>query len=268
MMSEEFDYVPAYYNMKENEIFGKLPLFYYKISTDPNKSYYLKSYVNRPEGIEPMNDRDIEYVFDSIRDKVAGAFRLLLFSVEARYKQEKAMRSGRTVSLVQSKKSAQKETTQNKTLVTRHNTDNQERRKALQRDKQLAKFSTIAPVVVKDNEGNESALCAKINDAYFYVSLDEKKPAFYKVGLAKSTPLDAYETGELLEFISRSQKTEHIAFNLAVMYKKFVDAKLPEPTKAANEFYYSKVRIALAKGLQGFSPIERKLCENAKQRQR
>ena len=265
-MNKEYNYVPAYYSVKNNEIFGKLPLFYYKISADPHKSYYYKSYVNSADGIEKMTDQDIKYVFDSLRDKVQGEFKLLLYAIEARYKQEKLSQNVNSATMLRFAKAPVVPTPAQ--VVTRHNTDNQERRKALQRDKQLAKFSTIAPVVLKDNEGQETALCAKMNDEYFYVSLDESKPAFYKVGLSKAEVMDVYEVGDLWEFASRSQKSEHIASNLALTYKKFVQAKLPKPTKTANEVYYSKVRIALAKGLQAFSPIERKLCENVKKRQR
>ena len=266
-MSKEYNQVPAYYSLKNNEIFGKLPLFYYKISADPHRSYYLKSYVNSADGIEKMTDQDIKYVFDSLRDKVTGEFKLLLYAIEARYNQEKATNQ-KVNPLGVFRKVPEQVVPTPAQVVTRHNTDNQERRKALQRDKQLAKFTSIAPVVLKDNDGNESALCVKLNDEYFYVSLDEKKPAFYKVGLSKAQVMDVYEVGDLLEFVSRSQKTVHIASNLALVYKKFVQAKLPEPTKTANEVYYSKVKIALAKGLQGFSPVERTLCENAKKRQR
>lgn len=266
-MNKEYNYVPAYYSVKNNEIFGKLPLFYYKISADPHKSYYYKSYVNSADGIEKMTDQDIKYVFDSLRDKVTGEFKLLLYAIEARYKKEKELNQKVNPLSIFGKAPKQIVPTPAQ-VVTRHNTDNQERRKALQRDKQLAKFSTIAPVVLKDNEGQETALCAKMNDEYFYVSLDDKKPGFYKVGLSKAEVMDVYEVGDLLEFASRSQKTEHIASNLALTYKKFVQAKLPKPTKTANEVYYSKVKIALAKGLQSFSPIERLLCENVKKRQR
>ncbi len=266
-MNKEYNYVPAYYSVKNNEIFGKLPLFYYKISADPYKSYYYKSYTNSADGIEKMTNKDIEYVFNSLRHRVTGEFKLLLYAIEARYKKEQEMKA-QGYSLTMIHKAPEQGVASSPQVVTRHNTDKQERRKAFQREKQLLKYSSIAPVVLKDAEGNETALCAKINDVYFYVSLDEKKPAFYKVGLTKAEVMDVYDVGQLLEFASLNPKTEHIASNLALVYQKFVNAKLPAPTKTANEVYYSKVRIALAKGLQSFSPVERQLCENAKKRQR
>lgn len=260
MNSSEKSGFVALFDTNTGEIYGQTPFFYFRISADPKKSYYYKAYVNNDDKKENMTDEEISYLFKLLKkyaDK--GAFQTLIHAIEDRYLRELQERH-----LKVKKETYQTQVSKNTPNVVRHNNQNQEMRKVKQRDKQLAKYSSIAPVVIKNNEGVETALCAKLNDEYFYVSLDEKKPAFYKVSLAKGDVMDVYDVGTLLEFVAESEKTVHIATNLALLYKKFRDSKVSSVNKGTNEVCYSVARIHLAKGLQGFSPLERKLCQQAK----
>lgn len=263
MNSEKTNFV-AFFDTKTAEVYGQTPFFYFRVSAKPDVSYYYKAYQNDDAKKEHMTHDEIAYLFKLLKkyaDK--GVFQTIVQAMEERY-----LREARQMPSLVVKKTSANDLQNNKVIVTRHNNQAQEQRKAKQRDKQLAKFSSITPVVITDVDGNETALCAKKDDVYYYISLDAKKPAFWKVSLLKGDIADVYETGELIEFISENQKTEEIACNLPLLYKAFKDAGCPAPTKVANEVYYSTVRIALAKGLQQFTPLERQMCVEAKKRQR
>lgn len=267
MSTEKSNFI-AFFDTDKAEIYGQTPFYFFRISANPAKSYYYKSYVNDDAKKEAMTDEEISYVFKLLKtyaDK--GVFQTIVGAIEDRYLRERisgGVDKKEVPSLIKSKPLSEP----NKVYLTRHNNQNQEMRKAKQRDKQLAKYDSITPVVVKNAEGEETALCAKLNDEYFYVSLDSQKPAFFKVSLTKGTIMDVYEVGQLLEFTANCKKTEHIAANMALLYKAFKDKKVSAPSKTANEVYYSTVRIHLAKGLQTFSPVERQLCLEAQKRQR
>lgn len=263
MNSEKTNFV-AFFDTETAEVYGQTPFFYFRISANPEKSYYYKAYQNDDAKKEHMTNDEIAYVFKLLKNYAdKGVFQTIVCAMEDRYLRESMQKNAQPL-----KKAVIEPLQSNKVVVTRHNHQAQDQRKAKQRDKQLAKFASIAPVVITDVEGKETALCVKKDDAYYYVSLDEKKPAFWMVGLTKGEVVDVYRVGELIEYIADNQKTEQIACRLPVIYKAFKEAGYPAPTKTANEVYYSTVRIALAKGLQRFSPVERKMCVETKKRQR
>ena len=71
---------------------------------------------------------------------------------------------------------------------------------------------------------NEDLVLVADKDAYYYVSLDKEKPAFWKLSLTKGEVMDVYEVGELLEFSANNPKIENIASNMALMYQNFQKA--------------------------------------------
>ena len=131
----------------------------------------------------------------------------------------------------------------------------------------LARFSKISPVILLDAEQKEKAVCFKMNENFYYISLNDQKPAFWKVSLLDSKPMTMDEVVQSVEFLANT-KTQHVSDNLALIYKRFLDAKEPLPTKQQQNVLYSQIRLELSRGLQRFSPIERKLCEEMKKRQR
>ena len=71
----------------------------------------------------------------------------------------------------------------------KHNNRQAEERKAQQREKQLNKYQSIAPVVVTDNNGKAQSICAKVNNQYCYVSLDTKEPRFWILDIRGAKPM-------------------------------------------------------------------------------
>ena len=254
-------YIPPHYNKNTQEIFGKNSLYYYIFSAHPDKSYFYKSKTGLSTDREEMTDEEIEYLLRLVFNQSSLEFKPVVALVHYRFNAEKAKKG----KLVEENKQAVRP----KVIVSqpRYNNSNAEQRKAKQKDKILARFSRITPVILLDADQKEKAVTYKLNNNFYYISLNDEKPAFWRVSLLDSKPMSMDEVIESIEFLA-NPKTQHISDNLALMYKVFLDAKEPLPTKVQQEVLYSQIRLELSKGLQKFTPLERKLCEENKKRQR
>lgn len=258
----ELEYIPPHYNKKTKEIFGKNSLYYYLFSASPDKSYFYKSKTGFATDREEMTDSEIEYLLALVFNQSGPEFKPVVALVQYRFNAERAARAKMENSL-------EKDEVKAKVVVPqqRFNNSNAEQRKAKQRDKMLARFSKIAPVILLDAEQKEKAVCFKMNDNFYYISLNDQKPAFWQVSLLDSKPMILDEVAQSIEFLA-NEKTQHISDNLALMYKNYLDSKEPLPTKTQQSVLFSQIRLELSRGLQRFSPVERKLCEEMKKRQR
>ena len=244
---------------KAIDLRGKLPAenkkgeYYYAISIDPLNLYFYKSHcllrdfpAKNCKGANPMTPDEINYTFKTIRHYMDSKYHHIVDMVEQVYNQQKSK--------------AQIDKTPRVVSTPKHNNRQAEERKAQQRDKQLNKYQSIAPVVVTDTNGKPQSICAKVNEQYYYVSLDTKEPRFWALNMRGATPMTDEQFLSFFTYSVESAKAGDIVIQLAPLYGKFKHINPKRPNANYAGMLLSQVRQHLVKNLMTFTPSERNMC--------
>ncbi len=243
--------------MGTKEFRGKVPEFYYYFSVDLDNLYFYKSPTTSKKHAVPMNRSEIKHVLREITPHLnpgnVAIINILQYHCQKMWEEEdkeavSARKSGNTQPTV------------------RRNNEREIQRKAAQRDKLLNKYSTIAPVVVLDAQKQPTAVCAKIDNTIYYMSLNEEKPAFWILSITGARPMRLSEVGELIGFVGESEKAAKLCENIAPLYQKFMKMNISRISSDYAGTLFAQSRTALAKGLMSFSPIERSFCRLVSER--
>ncbi len=242
--------LPHYYP-KENLIFGATSSYYYVFSAKLDDMFFYKSKVNKESAKVPMTNDEIRHLLNIVMTEIDDSFKPMVRMIQFKFETEYSKRKpAQAIETLQTKK----------VFVSAHNNDKEMQRKLRQREKELNKYTSIHPVIVKDANENEIGICAKLNNEYYYISTEKGKEGFWKLSLTKSTPITIEETGCLLEYLSNAENTSKFAENMAPLYGAFLKKGKPNLSSWKNEVLFTKVRLELAKALQRFSSQQRSLC--------
>lgn len=253
------DFVPpmVYMNdtIKNLEVVGKFPEYYYTFSINPAQIYFYKSFTHPHKGHIPMTQTEVKDLLSRVAIHMHPKDKRILGILEELADKKFAMER------------AEKENIKaTPVFVKKHNNMQETQRKAAQRSKLLDKYTSISPVLIYDNQDNAIAVCAKLKGQLFYVALNTQKPAFWKVSLNQAEAMSMEEVAEFIGFTGESQKAESEINKLAQLYQKFITMPIEKPSERYTSILYSQIRTHLAHGLQSFTPIERTLChERTKQ---
>ncbi len=242
------------------EIRGKLPDYYYYFSASVTNLYFFKSNTPYKKDAVPMNRDEIECLFHEIIRYVNGNNIAIIKTIETycreQWKKEDAV--AKTEQIFKPVRIAAK----------RMNNDKELQRKEAQRDKILNQYVTIPPVVITDGAKTPVAVCAKQNNQIIYISLNEVKPEFWCLSIVEAKPMGIEDFAQFIDLLMKSPKAEKACENIALLFKKFM---LSEQTRISPNYankLYTESRIALAKGLNSFTSVERAFCEQLKEHSR
>ena len=251
MKEEKITQMMPHYFPKKNLIFGATSSYYYVFSAKLNDMFFYKSKVNKESAKVPMTNDEIRHLLNVVMTEIDDSFkpmvRMIQFKFETEYSKRKPTQTVDTLK-------------NNKVFTTSRNNEKEMQRKLRQREKELNKYTSIHPVILKDANENEIGICAKLNNEYYYISTEKGKEGFWKLSLTKSSPITIEETGCLLEYLSNAENTSKFAENMAPLYGAFLKKGKPNLSSWKNEVLFTKVRLELAKALQRFSSQQRLLC--------
>ncbi len=250
--------MPHFYP-KENIIFGATSSYYYVFSAKLNDLFFYKAKENKETSKVPMTNDEIRHLLNIVMTEIDDSFkpmvRMIQFKFETEYSKRKPVQAIDTLK-------------NNKTFVVSHNNDNEMKRKLKQREKELNKYLSIHPVILKDANENEIGIATKMQNDYYYISTEPQKEGFWKLTLTKSMPMNLEETGALLEYLSNAENTSKFAENMAPLYGAFLKRGKPNLSSWQHEVLFSKVRMELARALPRFSTQQRMLCFKSKENAR
>lgn len=247
------DFVPPMVYMNDSiqnlEVVGKFPEYYYTFSINPAQIYFYKSFTHPHKGHIPMTQTEVKELLSRVAIHMHPKDKKILAILEEladkKFAAERAEKERIKATPV---------------FVKKHNNMQETQRKATQRSKLLDKYTSISPVLIRDNQDNAIAVCAKLNGHLFYAALNAQKPAFWKVSLNQAEPMSMEEVAEFIDFTGESQKAESEINKLAQLYQKFITISVEKPSVHYASVLYSQIRTHLAQGLQSFTPMERTLC--------
>lgn len=243
----------------KKQIYGKIKNgFYYVISADVNNLYFNKSPRNDEAFSSPMTEDEIRHTFQEILSHCPLIMRNLVLKIKDKWEQENKNSKKTQVERLQS----------NPKIVKRHNNTAEIQRKSAQREKVLSKYSAITPVVTYDEKQNIKSLFAKFNNEYVYISYDQKKPAFWYIGLTNSRVMPVEDVGEFIYAVSEVRSFEKLAYSLPKAYQAFVRAGYPAPKKVDSDILLTKIQQTLAKKISSFNAIEKTFCVKLSEKQR
>ncbi len=256
MQEEKITPMMPHYYPKENIIFGATSSYYYVFSSKLDDMFFYKSKVNKESAKVPMENHEIRHLLNIVMTEIDDSFkpmvRMIQFKFETEYSKRKPAQAIETLK-------------NKKVFASAHNNDKEMQRKLRQREKELNKYNSIHPVIVKDANENDVGICTKMNNDYYYISTENGKEGFWKLNLAKSTPVTIEEVAGLLEYLSNAENTSKFAENMAPLYGKFLNNGKPNLSSWQHEVLFSKVRMELARALPRFSSQQRLLCYKSKQ---
>lgn len=251
--------MPPHYHPQQNLIFGATSSYYYVFSAKLDDMFFYKSKINKESAKTEMSNDEIRHLLSVVMTEIDDSFKPMVRMIQYKFETDYSKRkSTQTIDTLKN----------NKVFVQAHNNENEMKRKLRQREKELNKYHTIHPVVLKDARQNETGICVKMNNEYYYISTEPNKEGFWKLSLTKSQPMNIEETGALLEYLAQAENTLSFAENMAPLYGKFIKKGKPNLTPWQQEVLFSRVRLELSKSLPRLNEQQRILCFKNKQHTR
>lgn len=239
------------------ELRGHMDDFFYYFSIIPTDLYFFKSKTPYQKDAVKMSRSDIMYLLEKVKNYIHPQNVYQIDIIRFAWEQQCLSEDKKQASLLPESQP-----------IARHNNLQSDLRKVRQAEKLLNKYVSIPPVIVYDKNHQPISACAKLDGRLVYISLDEKKPAFWFVSLTQATPMNINDIMNFMEYTGESPTFEKTCERLAQLYQKFQKANSLSPNRNTANALYCFVRNTLVNHWDSFSHTERTLCLTGKNRQR